>query len=74
MIVPFQCFVCEVSYVLCFGNGWLVGFVVELFFGKDGINFLLGCHLFCVIYEGDALGDVLKINGNGELAENERKN
>jgi hypothetical protein len=27
--------------VLCFGNGWLVGFVVELFmmFGKDGYQF-----------------------------------
>jgi len=38
------------------------------------INLLLGCHLFFVIYEGDALGDVLKINGNRELAENNKKN
>jgi hypothetical protein len=39
-----------------------------------GINLLLSCHLFFVIYEGDALGDVVKINGNGELIENDMKN
>jgi hypothetical protein len=76
MIAPFQCFVCEISYVLCFSNGWLVGFVVELFmmFGKDGYQFTTRLSPFFVIYEGDALGDVLKINGNRELAENNKKN
>jgi hypothetical protein len=38
------------------------------------INLQPSCHLFFVIYEGDALGDVLKINGNRELVENNRKN
>jgi hypothetical protein len=37
------------------------------------INLLLGCHLFFVIYEGDALGDVLKINGNEELAKKQQE-
>ncbi len=43
MIAPFQCFVHEVSYVLCLGNGWLVGSIVELFmmFGKDGYQFTI---------------------------------
>jgi hypothetical protein len=62
--------------VLCFGNEWLVGFVVELFmmFCKDGYQFTIRLSPFFVIYEGDALGDVLEINGNGKLAENDRKN
>jgi hypothetical protein len=53
-------------YALFFNNEWFVGFVRKILrmFG-DGL--LLGCHLSFVIYEGVALGDMLKINGNGEL-------
>jgi hypothetical protein len=32
-----------------------------------GNGLLLGCHLSFVIYEGVALGDMLKINGNIKL-------
>ncbi len=53
VIAPFQCFVCEISYVLCFGNGWLVGFVVKLFmmFGKDGYQFTTRLSpIFCYLW------------------------
>jgi hypothetical protein len=52
MIAPFQCFVCEVGYVLCFGNGLLVGFVVELFmmFDNGGYQFITKLSpIFCYL-------------------------
>ncbi len=62
----FQSFIHEGGYALFFNNEWFVGFVLK-FLMMFGDGLLLGCHLSFVIYEGVALGDMLKINENGEL-------
>jgi hypothetical protein len=62
----FQSFIHEGGYALFFNNEWFAGFVLK-FFEMFGDGLLLGCHLSFVIYEGVALGDMLKINGNREL-------
>ncbi len=55
----FQSFIHEGGYALFFNNEWFVGFVMN-FFRMFGNGLLLGCHLSFVIYEGVALGDMLK--------------
>ncbi len=62
----FQSFIHEGEYALFFNNEWFASFVLK-FFMMFGNGLLLGCHLSFVIYEGVAIDDMLKINGNGEF-------